>query len=199
MWRLSIAAGLPFTYPFRSLHLLLFYVILMGMKELMINILKPFSFLPAILIMYAIFTLSGQPGNASADLSYKVSYKIVELKSRLANEYKDEYQLAYEAELIHGKVRKAAHMTEYFCLAIAVSFPFYVYGLRGITLMLVAGVICVDFAGLDEYHQSFVAGRGPSKRDVAIDSIGIFFGILAVRIFCWIFLLLLPKKRSRRR
>ena len=96
MWRLSIAAGLPFTYPFRSLHLLLFYVILMGMKELMINILKPFSFLPAILIMYAIFTLSGQPGNASADLSYKVSYKIVELKSRLANEYKDEYQLAYE-------------------------------------------------------------------------------------------------------
>ncbi len=199
MWRLSIAAGLPFTYPFRSLHLLLFYVILMGMKELMINILKPFSFLPAILIMYAIFTLSGQPGNASADLSYKVSYKIVELKSRLANEYKDEYQLAYEAELIHGKVRKAAHMTEYFCLAIAVSFPFYVYGLRGIPLMLVAGVICVGFAGLDEYHQSFVAGRGPSKRDVAIDSIGIFFGILAVRIFCWIFLLLLPKKRSRRR
>lgn len=199
MWRLSIAAGLSFTYPFRSLHLLLFYVILMGMKELMINILKPFSFLPAILIMYAIFTLSGQPGNASADLSYKVSYKIVELKSRLANEYKDEYQLAYEAELIHGKVRKAAHMTEYFCLAIAVSFPFYVYGLRGIPLMLVAGVICVGFAGLDEYHQSFVAGRGPSKRDVAIDSIGIFFGILAVRIFCWIFLLLLPKKRSRRR
>ena len=199
MWRLCIAAGLPFTYPFRSLHLLLFYVILMGMKELMINILKPFSFLPAILIMYAIFTLSGQPGNASADLSYKVSYKIVELKSRLANEYKDEYQLAYEAELIHGKVRKAAHMTEYFCLAIAVSFPFYVYGLRGIPLMLVAGVICVGFAGLDEYHQSFVAGRGPSKRDVAIDSIGIFFGILAVRIFCWIFLLLLPKKRSRRR
>lgn len=184
---------------FRSLHLLSFYVILMGMKELMINILKPFSFLPAILIMYAIFTLSGQPGDASADLSYKVSYKIVELKSRLANEYKDEYQLAYEAELIHGKVRKLAHMTEYFCLAIAVSFPFYVYGLRGIPLMLVAGVICVGFAGLDEYHQSFVAGRGPSKRDVAIDSIGIFFGILAVRIFCWIFLLLLPKKRSRRR
>ena len=69
--------------------------------------------------------------------------------------------------------------------------------MRGIPLMLVAGVICVGFAGLDEYHQSFVAGRGPSKRDVAIDSIGIFFGILAVRIFCWIFLLLIPKKKKR--
>ena len=168
------------------------------MRELMINILKPFSFLPAVLIMYAIFTLSGQPGETSADLSFKVSYKIVEIKSRLAQEYKDGYQLAYEAELIHGKVRKLAHITEYFCLAIAVSFPFYVYGLRGIPLMLVAGVICVGFAGLDEYHQSFVAGRGPSKRDVAIDSVGIFFGIIAVRIFCWIFLALMPGKRHKK-
>lgn len=172
------------------------YAILIPMKELIINILRPFSFLPAILIMYAIFTLSGQPGETSADLSYKVSYKIVEIKNRLTDGYMDSYQLAYEAELIHPKVRKLAHMTEYFCLAVAVSFPFYVYGLRGIPLMLVAGVICVGFAGLDEYHQSFVAGRGPSKRDVAIDSIGIFFGIVAVRIFCWIFLLLIPKKRK---
>lgn len=180
------------------MHFFQSYAIMVLMKELIINILRPFSFLPAILIMYAIFTLSGQPGETSADLSYKVSYKIVEIKSRLTNEYKDTYQLAYEAELIHPKVRKLAHMTEYFCLAIAVSFPFYVYGLRGIPLMLVAGVICVGFAGLDEYHQSFVAGRGPSKRDVAIDSVGIFFGIIAVRIFCWIFLLLIPKKRNKR-
>ena len=168
------------------------------MRELLINVIRPFSFLPAILIMYAIFTLSGQSGEVSAGLSFKVSYKIVEVKSRIAGEYKDEYQLAYEAELIHPKVRKLAHMTEYFCLAIAVSFPFYVYSLRGIPLMLVAGIICVGFAGLDEYHQSFVAGRGPSSRDVAIDSVGIFFGILAVRIFCWFFLLLLPKRKKRR-
>lgn len=112
------------------MHFFSICAILASMRELMINILKPFSFLPAVLIMYAIFTLSGQPGETSADLSFKVSYKIVEIKSRLAQEYKDGYQLAYEAELIHGKVRKLAHMTEYFCLAIAVSFPFYVYGLQ---------------------------------------------------------------------
>ena len=44
------------------------------------------------------------------------------------------------------------------------------------------------FAAGDEYHQSFVAGRGPSKKDVMIDSIGVFFGILFVRIICWTFL-----------
>ena len=67
-------------------------------------------------------------------------------------------------------------MTEYFLLAVAVSFPFYVYGLRGFPLMLVAGLICVAFACGDEYHQSFVEGRGPSVKDVCIDSIGAFGG-----------------------
>lgn len=54
--------------------------------------------------------------------------------------------------------------------------------------MLVAGLICVGFAAGDEYHQSFVDGRGPSKKDVMIDSIGVFAGIITVRIICWTFL-----------
>ena len=71
--------------------------------------------------------------------------------------YVDKY--AYEADGIHYYVRKAAHMTEYFLLAIAISFPLYVYGVRGSWLMLLAGIVCVGFAGLDEYHQSFVDAR----------------------------------------
>lgn len=61
---------------------------------------------------------------------------------------------------IQHPVRKLAHMTEYFLLAVSVSFPLYVYGVRGIWLLLLAGGFCVGFAALDEYHQSFVAGRG---------------------------------------
>ena len=77
-------------------------------------------------------------------------------------------------------------MSEYFVLAVCVSFPLYVYGLRGILLILFAGFISVGFACTDEFHQSFVAGRGPSKRDVMIDSIGAFAGILLVQFVCWI-------------
>jgi hypothetical protein len=76
-------------------------------------------------------------------------------------------------------------MTEYFLLAVAVSFPLYVYGLRGLLLMFVAGIFCVAFACGDEYHQSYVVGRGPSVRDVAIDSFGVFWGIVLVRIVGW--------------
>ena len=83
-------------------------------------------------------------------------------------------------------VRKLAHMTEYFLLAVSVSFPLYVYGVRGLWLPLLAGGLCVGFAALDEYHQSFVAGRGPSSRDVLIDSVGVLAGVLVVQLICFL-------------
>ena len=108
-------------------------------------------------------------------------------------------ELAYKADEIHYYVRKAAHMTEYFLLAIAISFPLYVYGVRGIWLMILAGIVCVGFAGLDEYHQSFVDSRTPSIRDVGIDSCGAFIGILLVQAFCWSVLNNPNKKKKKRR
>ena len=151
----------------------------------MITLLKPLSFLPAILMMYVIYSFSAQTGEVSGQLSYKISYKIVETKNHLLNENKSSAELAVSADTIHFYVRKAGHMTEYFLLAVAISFPLYVYGVRGIWLVILAGIICVGFAGLDEYHQSFVADRGPSLRDVGIDSIGALIGILMVQAFCW--------------
>ena len=160
-------------------------------------VFKPLSFLPAILMMYLIFTFSGQSGESSAELSYKVSCKVVEIQGTLTGQHYDDYTIAVKADAIHYKVRKVAHMTEYFLLAIAVAFPFYVYGLRGFPLVVLTMLICVSFAGLDEYHQSFVAGRGPSKKDVFIDSCGAFSGVMVVRIFCWIFLGILPGHKKR--
>lgn len=158
------------------------------MKQLLFFFLKPLSFLPALAMMYVIYSFSAQSGEVSGNLSYEVSYKIVEVGNSILDKQLDEWQIGEYAYEIEYPVRKLAHMTEYFLLAVAVSFPFYVYGLRGFPLMLVAGMICVGFAAGDEYHQSFVAGRGPSPKDVLIDSIGAFFGILTVRIICWIFL-----------
>ena len=168
------------------------------MKRLIIFLLKPLSFLPAILMMYIIFTFSSQSGEISGELSYKVSYQIVTIGSKILNKDISGQGVDYYIEKIHTPVRKAAHMSEYFCLAVAIAFPFYVYGLRGFPLLIVAGFICFAFACGDEYHQSFVAGRGPSKRDVAIDCIGAFFGIIVVRIVCWTARLGNTGKKKRR-
>lgn len=166
------------------------------MKHIIIFFLKPLSFLPALAMMYVIYGFSAQDAGTSANLSLSVSYKIVQVGNDILGTGLDEPQMEQYACQIEHLVRKLAHMTEYFMLAIAVSFPFYVYRLRGFPLMLVAGLICVAFAAGDEFHQSFVAGRGPSVRDVCIDSVGVFLGILTVQIICWIFLA--PARSARK-
>ena len=148
--------------------------------------LKPLSFLPALMLMYMIYSFSAQEGSVSSDLSYKVSYYMVKTADQVLDTDLQEWEIESFANRFHGVTRKLAHMTEYFALAIAVSFPLYVYGLHGIPLMLAAGMICVAYACGDEYHQSFVAGHSPSKRDVLIDSFGIFWGIIFVRIIGWV-------------
>ena len=149
------------------------------------TLLKPLSFLPALMLMYMIYSFSAQPGEVSSELSYKVSYKIVQTADYIFDGGHEEWQLSQWAGKINFITRKLAHMTEYFALAVAVSFPLYVYGLHGFLLMLVAGIICVGFACGDEYHQSFVSGRSPGAKDVCIDSFGAFWGIILVRIIGW--------------
>lgn len=162
------------------------------------KLLKPLSFIPAILLMCLIFNFSSQSGDVSGQLSFKVSCKIVEAGDYIFDANLEQWQVEEWANKINFITRKLAHMTEYFALAVAVSFPLYVYGLHGIWLMLVAGIICVGFALGDEYHQSFVGGRSPSLRDVGIDSIGVFFGIVVVRMVGWTGRMTIFKPRKKK-
>ena len=70
-------------------------------------------------------------------------------------------------------------------MGVSVAFPLYVYGVRGMKLIFFAGLFCVGYASLDEFHQSFVHGRGPSPKDVMIDSSGAITGIILTRIVGW--------------
>lgn len=155
-------------------------------KALLRFVLKPLSFIPALLMMYVIFSFSAQDGATSANLSYKVSYKAVSIADRALDLELTDTQISRCIRKIHYYVRKLAHFTEYFLLAITIALPLYVYRLRGIWLVITAGILCVGFAALDELHQHFVSGRSCSVRDVVIDSCGSLAGILFVRIFGYI-------------
>ena len=111
------------------------------LKTFLRALLKPFSFVPALMMMYLIFSFSAQDGTASGNLSYKVSEIIVESANEAFElEWSDD-QIDYYIERIHHPVRKLAHMTEYFLLAVSVSFPLYVYGVRGLWLPILAGCV----------------------------------------------------------
>jgi VanZ family protein len=75
--------------------------------------------------------------------------------------------------LVHVGIRKMAHVTEFGLFSITVF-----HGIRGgragwrLSWALATLVIAVTYAGLDEWHQSFVPLREARVRDVALDAIG---------------------------
>jgi VanZ family protein len=90
-------------------------------------------------------------------------------------------------EFLHHLIRKSAHFNEYFILSLLI--------LRGIragekgwhlrwaltTVLIIAG-----YAALDEFHQSFVPGRGAAVTDVLIDaSGGIAAQLVASLVVLW--------------
>lgn len=155
-------------------------------KKTLRYLLKPLSFLPALMMMYVIYSFSAQTGEVSGTLSYETSKTIVLAYNKLLHKgYSNEF-LNILIVQIHPLIRKLAHVGVYFALAVTSALPLYVYRIRGFFLFLTGGIFCLLFAFLDEYHQSFVVGRGPSLKDVGIDSIGIVLGLFAAQLACFI-------------
>jgi VanZ family protein len=86
--------------------------------------------------------------------------------------------------LMHMGIRKMAHVTEFGVLSVSVF-----HGIRGgrfgwrLRWALATLVIAVGYAGLDEWHQSFVPLREARFRDVLIDATG----ALLAQVFVWVY------------
>ena len=75
-------------------------------------------------------------------------------------------------------IRKLAHITEFFILSIIVIILLKNKIIDYNKLLLISISICLIFACLDEYHQTFIPGRTGQFSDVLIDMIGVLFGSL---------------------
>lgn len=87
-------------------------------------------------------------------------------------------------ELLNEIVRKLAHVAEYAILGAVLYFALQPSSRSSIVWDRSAAIrafgVAALFAVLDEIHQSFVPGRGPSSIDVAIDCAGVALGILMI-------------------
>lgn len=119
-----------------------------------------------------IFYMSSQEGAVSKEQSLKVVNFITEIKKV------NNVSINFNLKDIHYYVRKSGHVIEYFILSFLIllltnSIKFsikYKY--------IVALLFCEVFAILDEYYQEFVIGRDGNFKDVLIDNIGIFLGLI---------------------
>ena len=76
-------------------------------------------------------------------------------------------------DLLHEFLRKCIHFVNYFVLGLllfrALRGPNKGWALRW---ALLAVLLAFAYAGSDEFHQSFEAGRGPSAMDALLDTAG---------------------------
>lgn len=149
-------------------------------------LLKLLSLVPTTLLLFLIFGFSAQDGESSGSLSFQISLFLVKLVSPLLPAAMSETVLFERAEFIHYFVRKAAHMTEYFLLALSLQLPLSCWFSKQLKpkLRVLAGFCAtVIFASLDEFHQSFVPGRSGNFTDVCIDSTGALIASLCLLFF----------------
>jgi VanZ family protein len=87
---------------------------------------------------------------------------------------------------IHFILRKCAHVGEYAVLGLLLlRAATLTTNFRRSTPILYVSVlgVCLFVAATDEFHQTFVASRGASVRDIMIDSGGVILGLLIASIF----------------
>ena len=84
-------------------------------------------------------------------------------------------------EWMHQALRKTAHLVEFAILGVLVARALARPDRDWIQLGLVTTGLCLLWAAVDEYHQSFVPTRTGALQDVVLDTLGAALGFLAYR------------------
>ncbi len=79
---------------------------------------------------------------------------------------------------------KVEHFSEYFIFSLLVirALKYEPVAFKGKSLYIVAALLCIFYAGSDEFHQLYVPGRDADIFDVMADSAGTIAGVVIVNI-----------------
>lgn len=123
-----------------------------------------------LLWMLIIFLFSSQPH--SGEMTHGIIEKI--LPTIKTNSLID---------IINFLIRKSAHLTEYFVLALLTISLLKEYTKQERKILLISILICFLYACTDEYHQSLVPGRTSTFKDVLIDTSGSLIAIFTYSMY----------------
>ena len=135
-------------------------------------LMQKLMFILVVISTVMIFTLSSQTAKESSKLSIKVSKKIISIDTVQGSKNDNAVVKARELAAFNNKIRQLAHSVLYaaFALSLYGALRYSNLGMLNSILLtlLAAGVI----SGLDEWNQSFRAGRGMEFKDSVSDIIG---------------------------
>lgn len=134
------------------------------------------AWIPVLIWMGVIYMFSAQPASASSQMSGSLMKWLIGIIDVTP------IPEILGEDLLHTLIRKMAHFTIYFVLGVLV----FRATQEGIKIewrsIWISFLICVIYAGSDEFHQLYVPGRSGQVTDVLIDSSGALLGILTTQI-----------------
>ena len=149
------------------------------------NILRIIFILLLLATFATIFHFSSQIGEESDEVSKGLLAKLIDIFPYT----KDLSDVTKDKLIEHGNpiIRKLAHFSIYALVGVWIMSFMSTFKTRLYKKWIISMMVGVGYAIFDEYHQSFVAERGPSIADVGIDSLGVLSGILVVLIIISIY------------
>lgn len=136
-----------------------------------------FFFILTIAWMLLIFMLSHRPGSESQQDSFSIGMLFCEIFVPSFEDMSPDEQMELALKLDHP-IRKLAHFTEYFILAVLLVGAVDSRDRKRSLRLLIPWAIAAFYAATDEIHQFFIPGRNCNVGDVLIDSAGAFVGVL---------------------
>lgn len=135
---------------------------------------KVLSWIAVFAWMAIIFSFSHQPATVSSGMSSGITDIILKAVSQISSD------VAVDVDTLHTFVRKNAHFFVYLILGVLVFRALHKSGISGYRGAGAALLISLLYAMSDETHQLFILGRSGELRDVLIDSLGAFTGIILI-------------------
>lgn len=129
---------------------------------------KKIAYFLLILWMMVIFFFSNQGGVESSDTS------------GIFVDFLSKFLSIKNIEIATFIIRKLAHFTEYLILGLLVINVLRFYKKETKEKIIIAILLCIIYASIDEIHQAFIPGRSPKIQDVFIDTLGSISGILLI-------------------
>lgn len=156
------------------------------MRKMKFNIeaLKKVIWLITLLWIGMIYYFSNQPADISRQASGEVLVQMHQIQ-------KNEIQNISDRRVwnLHYYIRKFAHFVLYCGLGFLLVFSIVAIKYRSFLSYAISWLAASLYAALDEWHQTFVPGRGASFSDIRLDSISAVAGVAvaAIAIEIWRF------------
>ena len=151
---------------------------------------KKFVWIITILWMGIIFYFSSQP----AYVSRQESGDILAWMDKIEENEVQDTDNARVSKLQYN-IRKFAHFIMYSGLGFLITISIVLIKYKSFASYVLAWLATAVYAVLDEFHQSFVPGRGATLVDIKIDCVSAFVGVVMAVIVIEMFKLI--KKRRK--